>query len=282
MKWDSDTKTAECETCTHAGAPPGETDRAAAASVAEPEPGRAAAIDPGVAGASARREYERRSQQERRRRQAVVARDAAWRKQLISDHPILGRVASALIREPVVAPESQRTRAWRQGAAGEELLGRMLEAVDGIVVLHDRRIPGSRANIDHIALSAAGVFVVDPKNYDGMVEKRDLGGWFRTDERLYVDGRDRTNKLVEGILWQVETVRKVLDGEFPGIGIPVRGVLCFVGPNWRRFLPRTLTVRGVQVMWPAQVVELLRQQGPLSPERVQEMGLRLSGALPPA
>jgi hypothetical protein len=33
------------------------------------------------------------------------------------------------------------------------------------------------------------VFVVDVKNYKGKVETRDRGGFFSTDDRLYVGGR---------------------------------------------------------------------------------------------
>ena len=38
-----------------------------------------------------------------------------------------------------------------------------------IAVLHDRRIPGSKANIDHIAITAAGIWVIDAKRYKGDV-----------------------------------------------------------------------------------------------------------------
>lgn len=34
-------------------------------------------------------------------------------------------------------------------------------------VLHDRRIPGSRANIDHIALAATGVWAIDTRRHVG-------------------------------------------------------------------------------------------------------------------
>jgi hypothetical protein len=46
---------------------------------------------------------------------------------------------------------------------------------------------------------------------------------------LYVDGRDRS-KLVEGVLGQIEVVRRALGEEFADV--PVRGVLCFVGCEW--------------------------------------------------
>lgn len=45
-------------------------------------------------------------------------------------------------------------------------------------------------------LGPSGIFVIDAKKYSGAVQKRDMGGWFRTDERLYVNGRNRTNLVV--------------------------------------------------------------------------------------
>ena len=67
-----------------------------------------------------------------------------------------------------------------------------------MAVLHDRRIPGSRANIDHLVISPAGVFVIDAKNYKGRVERRVRGAWLSGEDCLYVGGRDKT-KLVGGM-----------------------------------------------------------------------------------
>jgi Nuclease-related domain len=66
------------------------------------------------------------------------------------------------------------------------MLGTALERLrsEGMAVLHDRRVPGTRANIDHLLISSSGVFVVDAKRYGGRVEQRDRGGFFRTDYRL--------------------------------------------------------------------------------------------------
>jgi hypothetical protein len=53
--------------------------------------------------------------------------------------------------------------AWRRGAAGERRTARLLAALErhGWAVLHDLAIPGSRANLDHLAIGPAGVFVID-------------------------------------------------------------------------------------------------------------------------
>ena len=62
--------------------------------------------------------------------------------------------------------------AWRRGAAGERRTARLLDPLErhGWVVLHDLAVPGSRANIDHLALGPGGIFVVDSKQYRGRLQ----------------------------------------------------------------------------------------------------------------
>lgn len=93
-------------------------------------------IEIGVAGASARREHERRK----------ATREARIR----TAHPRIGGFVLALSDNP------QSTTAWAVGARGEELLAKSLDGLadQGVLTLHDRRIPGTRANIDHIAIAA--------------------------------------------------------------------------------------------------------------------------------
>jgi hypothetical protein len=86
------------------------------------------------------------------------------------------------------------------------LVGRTLDELRGEhgCVLHDRAIPRhdgrrSRANIDHIAVAASGVWVIDAKTHQGALE---IGGRAACSahrvERLFINGRDQT-KLVEGL-----------------------------------------------------------------------------------
>ncbi|MBA2385202.1 MAG: NERD domain-containing protein [Actinobacteria bacterium] len=110
-----------------------------------------------------------------------------------------------------LSDEPHGVRAWGKGTHGEESLGAKLNklATERIVILHDRRIPGGRANIDHIAVAPGGVFVIDAKHYAGQVEKRNLGNIFRADIRLYVGRRDCT-KILHGSEDQAEIVRDAL------------------------------------------------------------------------
>lgn len=108
------------------------------------------------------------------------------------------------------------------GAVGEERLGARLDSLASasMAVLHDRRIPGSKANIDHIAITAAGIWVIDAKKYKGRPESRIEGGILRPRvEKVLVGHRDCT-KLVDGVLKQIGLVREVA-GDVPVTGAPV-------------------------------------------------------------
>jgi hypothetical protein len=200
----------------------------------EPTPETSDGIQGGVAGGSAQREYERRRD---RREQKVLGR-----------HPRIGRLILAVTDDP------QSTTAWAQGARGEQQLGASLDAnvPSGSVVLHDRRISRSRANIDHIVVAPSGVWVVDAKRYRGRVERRDVGGMLRRDDRLFVNGRDRTS-LVAGVERQVDAVCGAL-ARARARSVAVFGVLCFLDADWATFA-RPFTLARVEVTWPKALIK---------------------------
>jgi hypothetical protein len=221
----------------------------------EPEP---ATHESGAAGASAQREYERRKT---RREDQVRTR-----------HPKLGGLILALSDDP------QSTKAWASGAKGEAALGARLDrhASESIGVLHDRRIPGTKANIDHIVVTPGGVFVVDAKRYVGKRPTlRVEGGILRPRiEKLIVGGSDRT-KLVDGVLGQVERMRAALADET----IDVSGVLCFIDGDWP-LVGGAFSVRGVRVVWPKRLGKILDEAtGEVDVTTVHD---RIAAAFPPA
>lgn len=188
-------------------------------------------------------------------------------------HPHIGGLLLRLRDEP------QSVQAWAKGAAGERKLGAALDEMarrsGRVAVLHDRRIPGSTANIDHIAIAPSGVYVIDAKAYKGQVAVVDRGGLFRTDLRLKVGGSDRTN-LIDGMAKQVGAVRNVV-----GAAAPVIPVLCFVASEWPLFA-RPLQFRGVVITWGAALRKRLATRGPLLPEGTADLARRLDVALAPA
>jgi hypothetical protein len=210
----------------------------------------------GTAGASARARYERlrRRDDERRRRR-------------------FGRLA------PVVAlltGPKHSTEAWAVGAEGEERIGALLSRAvsDRGVVLHDRRIPGSRANLDHLAVVRSGVWVIDAKHYRGRLERRNVGGWFTSREALYVGRRDRS-----ALLASAKRQRAVVVEQTRSV-VPVRAALCFTGVELSRFA-RPFELEGVLVTWPKALARALNAPGPLDAAAIRGLALTVAAAFPP-
>ena len=244
------TKTVRCVQCS----PGNETPNLATApaeTVTEPEP-----ADAGVAGSSARREYERRKARDEERIRAKWGR--------------LGGIAVGL------SDERQSTAAWERGAVGEERLGARLDELDGdgFVVMHDRRIPRSRANIDHLAVTRGGVWVIDAKRYTGRPALKIEGGILRPRVEKLIVGRRDCTKLVDGVLKQVELVRDVVGD------VPVTGALCFVEADWP-LIGGSFTTRGVHALWGKRLVKLLREQ-PDAGHDVTALGALLKASFKPA
>ena len=156
-----------------------------------------------------------------------------------------------------------------------EMLGSM--ANESLRVLHDRRIPRTTANIDHLVVCPSGVFVVDAKRYrNARPELRVEGGLFRPRvELLYVRGRDRTS-LVAGMHKQVGLVRAALADQPE---IPVRGVLCFIEADWP-LIGGSFTVNDVAVVWPKKLKAILTQPGPLDQDQIADLQWQLHEAFP--
>jgi hypothetical protein len=182
---------------------------------------------------------------------------------VLNRHPRVGRALLALGGEP------WSTKAWNVGARGEQWVGSRLDRLIpcGAAVLHDRRVPVSRANIDHIVIAPSGVWVIDTKRYRGRVESRD--------GRLFVADRDRS-KSIAGMAWQVAAVERALDGA-PGT---VRPVLCFTHSD-TPLRTRPFTIDGVLVTWPNALVKTIRRAGDECVS-VSEISARLANRLPRA
>ena len=217
----------------------------------------------GAAGGSAQREYERRKdKRESRIREA---------------HPRIGGLILALSDDP------QSTKAWATGAQGEEQLGRQLDAVvqAGVHVLHDRRIPTTKANIDHIVVCPSGVFVIDAKKYKGQRPSlRVDGGWTRPRTETLIIGSRNGTKLVDGVHKQVNLVRAML--EATGLNeVQVGGMLCFVEADWPLF-GGDFTIDAVSVLWPRKATSHIRRPGAIDAATAARIHHVLASSFPPA
>ena len=210
----------------------------------------------GTPGASARQEYERRR----------ASRERRIRRQ----HPRIGGLLLALREAPL------HETVWARGAEGEERVGRRLAELceEHVLLLHDRRIPGKRANIDHLAIARGGVWVIDSKRRRGpVVIERPLAG----EPKLKIGGRD-CSLLVDGLAWQTELVTRALADSAPDV--PVHGALCFVDADLP--LLRKLTFRGYPLLYPKTLAKRLNAPGDLSPARAQAVADALAAAFPRA
>ncbi len=211
-----------------------------------------------------------------------AARLRGERKRRRATRGPLGRALAALFPSDGDRRLLAEERNWNTGATGEEMLARSLERrCPGVQLLHDRRAPGRRGNIDHIAVTATGVYVIDCKRYKG---KARVAHPLFGPPRLMIDGRNRSS-LVEGLARHVSDVRDALSEFAPDV--PVRGCFCFVLPEGLfadGALPmlRTLEINGIPLFTPKALARRLRRRGALERPRATELAEELARRLPPA
>ncbi len=241
-----------------------------------PPPLVAASDAAAAAGGSASAEYERRLARHeaglpaRRRRARLVGVGLAalglalwlWIPAYWATAALLGLFGLIIAFAPLAVV--QTTASWDTGARGEAETAALLEPLTplGAVVLHDRRIPGSGANIDHIVICPSGVFVVETKSYQGDVRARG--------DVLTRAGR-RT-RAVEEALREAEVVGQIVA---PLAVTPLIVV--------HRARVGVRSVGGVRVLRPGELAKhILGLPAVLSASDILGLGARLDKALPPA
>lgn len=264
--WDSAARSITCTTCRP-------DDRSEA--VLAPDPAMAPAsapvapkplpppmpIDHGTGGISAQKEYERR---------------AAKHEKKIEEKWGTGRIGKVA---KFFADEPQTTAAWAKGASGEMRLAKHLDRdLDGLAtMLHDRKVPKTKGNIDHLVIALSGIWIVDAKNYSGKVECRDVGGWRTIDNRLYVANRDRT-KLVTGMGWQADAVQLAIDSIGFGV-VPIHRCLLFTDAEWGLF-SKPFVIDDVWIGWAKALVESVQSDPVLDAAAVTTLSHHLSSWFP--
>jgi Nuclease-related domain len=146
--------------------------------------------------------------------------------------------------------------AWRRGAAGERRTARLLGPLErhGWVVLHDLAVPGSQANLDHLAIGPGGVFVVDSKQYRGRLRLDALGKLWH--------GRYPLDPAVRAASWEADQAAQVLPD--PGVAVVPIVAVHGVQVPWGK-----VVIDGVRVVTARHLPRMLRQLPVmLGPERV--------------
>ena len=131
---------------------------------------------------------------------------------------------------------------WRRGAAGEVATAVLLTRLPRrFVVLHDRRVPGSRANIDHLVIGPTGVWVVDSKVYRARLRIRRGAVWA---------GEYRVPTTPAA--WEAERLARLL-------GVAARAVVAVHADGLRR---RGKVIDGVRVIPAQRLCRRLRRGRP--------------------
>lgn len=117
---------------------------------------------------------------------------------------------------------------WQRGAMGERATAARLDALSPRrwAVWHDLRVPGSRANIDHLVVGRTGVWIVDTKTTRSPVR----AGW-----RSVRVGARRLD--TDSTRWEAEVVADRLTvrlGETLLRPLPVRPIVALHGHGLRR------------------------------------------------
>ena len=158
---------------------------------------------------------------------------------------------------------------WKKGLLGEQLIGQTFDRVPGLLVLHDRTTKTSRANIDHIVVTPSGVWVIDSKNWSGVVSPHANG--------VSRNGRGDP-KTLSGLDKAVSAVKQAIAGS----DLQVFGALVF--PQEADLVPDSFTMGdNYLVAHPDTMVKVFHHPGgSLSESQAKGLLRGLAEALPPA
>lgn len=175
--------------------------------------------------------------------------------------------------------ESVPARRFVQRAEGDRRARARLQLVEGqgVVVLNDRRIPGSAESIKLIAISPAGVFVIDTKSSKGLVHTMRSGTIGNLGPHELHVGRRNCTQWVEDVKRQTQVVRATLEGT-PCGAVPVHPMLCLTRAEWG--FASALRIGDVWVGWPRLVADEVQSPGTLDSPAVEQVSAAIAEGLP--
>jgi hypothetical protein len=226
-----------------------------------------------VAGASAQARFERQRADYRAGLRATLASSLATGALVMATvffvvapiNPLLASLGAAVAGVFclfVVSRLPVEARYWDKGARGERKTASYLEPLlkRGFVILHDRELPGSKANIDHIAIGPTGIFVIETKYISGSIEV--------LNDRLYVSDHDR-DAYVAQVYREAIGAQVALGDLLNVMRITVTPVLCIHGARTPLF---DRAVGGVRLVSGRDLRKLANAESTLlSAEQVQEV-----------
>ncbi|WP_159401119.1 nuclease-related domain-containing protein [Streptomyces sp. NRRL B-24484] len=180
-------------------------------------------------------------------------------------------VAAGMVYTVVLTFVAGRGGSWAVGAAGERQTARLLVPLEraGWTVLHDRAIPGSSANLDHLLIAPGGeVIYIDTKNWVSRNSQLQV-----RNGQLWYGGHCQTRAL-QTVAWEARQAELAL-------GVPVAAHVAVHGAK----VPRgVLHLEGVTIANASLLVRRLRadsrtrRAGGLLPQPIAQRAKEL---LPP-
>ena len=169
------------------------------------------------------------------------------------------------------------TSRGRAASPSPDLRGQLdrLRIVD-VPSLHDRRLPRSRTEIDHVLVTAGGVWLLDEQQVCGPLTFS-VRGRPGPRQALLLQGRVHST-LLRRMLEREDGVRKAL-ADVGAAEVPVRSALCFMHA---RPSPGLVPVqaRGVLVTWSDQLDTIVLEPGPYDADDRAAVSRVLDRALP--
>ena len=187
---------------------------------------------------------------------------------------------TALGHPPKRAGGPPLARTWVQRSERDRRAQARLEIVEseGVIMLNDRRIPGSKSSIKLIAVAPAGVFVIDARSYKGLVHTKRLGPMSDLGpDELHVGRKNCTSSVAE-VARQVEAVRSALSTKSWTTEVPVHAMLCLTRAEWG--FASALQISDVWVGWPKLLAGRVRTPVVMDSPTVQEVSLMIADHLP--
>lgn len=174
----------------------------------------------------------------------------------------------------------QPSRKWVKRAEVDRRAIARLQLIEsqGLIVLNDRRIPGSKSSINVIAISPAGVFVIDAKGYKGLVHTKRPGPIRSLGPVELHVGRRNCTQAVEGLARQAEIVRSTVSSAPWGAEVPIHAMLCLTRAEWGFASP--IEVSDVWVGWPRLVEGRIQADEVMDSPTVQEVSEMIRERLP--
>jgi hypothetical protein len=162
---------------------------------------------------------------------------------------------------------SPEALAWQRGAAGERHVARLLEPLvrQGWGVNHDLRVPGSKANIDHVVVGPPGIFAIDAKHYRGRLR--------RSRDGLLWHGRTFLLPTLSTVRWEADMLQARIGAPDVAV-VPIVAVVGATVPFGQ------VTAHDVTVIPARRLPGLLRSLPPsLTPQRAREVAAQIERRL---